>query len=123
MKTTASYKYHIALDCVSYWSFLFTKASTCSCFTKCGAISLNKGRLAVSSAEFWTAPWDQFRATDRDSLQQNREDLPVIFRIQRSIDQSHVAVNQPFDYVRSHYRKMGEVTGCPQQNRFQGLKD
>lgn len=105
----------MALDCVSYWSFHFTKASTCSCFTNCRTVSFNKGRLlAISSIEFWTAPSDQFRATDRDSLQQNREDLPVIFRIQCSIDQSHVAVNQPFDYVRSHNRKMGEVTGCPQ---------
>lgn len=88
---------------------------------KCGTVSLNKGGLlAVGQAEFCnilytckiqTAPQEQLT---RDSPQQYRGDLPVIFRIQSSIDQSHVGMNQLFNYVHSHNRKMGEVTSCPQ---------
>lgn len=105
----------------------------CNNFTKCGTESLNNGgSLAVSQAEFCSflylcarprQPFGINAEQLRDSPQQYGEDLPVIFRIQCSIDQSHVGMNQLFDYVHSHNRKMGEVTGCPQQNGFQSLKD
>lgn len=93
-------------------------------FTKCGTKSLsNSGSLAVSQAEFCSflylcarprQPFGTNAEQLRDSPQHYGEDLPVIFRIQCSIDQSHVGMNHLFDYVHSHNRKMGEVAGCPQ---------
>jgi len=88
---------------------------------KCGTVSLNKGGLlAISQAVFCNILYTHARPRGinseqlTESPQQYREELPVIFRIQSSIDQSHVGMNQLLDYVHSHNRKMGEVTGCPQ---------
>lgn len=68
---------------------------------------LNKdGLLAISQDEFHNILYSPSRTIDRDSPPEHQEDLPVIFRIQSSIDQFHIGMNQLFDNVHSHNRKM-----------------